>query len=197
MLSLETIIIIIAIAAVGYFLYTTLNDQRRAIKDVGENVINNVYDSGNNNNENILDKLNKMEINFHNSVNECRKSIKNVEESHNKIIEINKMNNQTVLSQMNLYNEEEIDGNNAVLYSIDPSQIKTKIFVNKQHAGAQDDDFYMSSHNTSIKNDNENETTISMSTTSSNKSSKSSKSQKSSSSRKSKKSSKSSKNDLD
>lgn len=193
MLSFETIIIIVVIISIAYFMYTLLTKQSYAIKRNEENITNNVIESSNVNNENIMDKLSKMEINLHNKIVECDKRIEDINISNNKMIEINKMNNQTVLSQMNLYNEEEFDGNNnAVLYSIDPSQFKQNVFIRKQD-NDEHDDLYMSTdknmNNVEIINENdendENGSTSSSLTMSSNNSNKSNKSKKSKKSNKS------------
>jgi hypothetical protein len=165
MLSYETIIIIVIIVAVSYYMYTMLLKQNSSIRKNEDNIVNNVIESFNSSNEELIDKLDLMEEKLHIKIKECEQKINDIDEYNKNFSKINKMNNQAIISQMNLYNEEDIehDGNN-ILYSIDPNK---ECFIKKEQNNQEEQEmFYMSSNNKNNESlDNINDTSSQISNT--------------------------------
>lgn len=194
MLDFKILLIIILLGIVIYLIYNLYTTQAKLFEKVRENINQKIEDEC----DDINERLDKFEEVIDRKINECNKKVKDLYSMQNKVNEVQKMNNQSIINQFHQFDEgmegiEEIDETkNQIFNSLENSQSnknlnKQNCFIKLNNIKNQDKEmFYMSTDN---KNKEKMSKTVSDVDTTSNNTETSSNSESSSTNNSSKKSS--------
>ena len=165
MFDLKTILLIILICVCIYLIYKLYSHNSFILNKASETIMDNMDDQF----EELNEKLVVFEELFTSKINECNKKVNDLYSMQNKVNEITKMNNQSILHQINQYDEEEeLDKNNVIYNSVEASTTQPlhtnnkdlerskNCFIKINDAKNQEKDkemFYMSSENKHKKHD--------------------------------------------
>ncbi len=130
-------------------LYNMFTLQANQIKLLKENIISTIEDE----HDDLNEKLDNIEQMIDKKINDCNKKIKDIYSLQNKVNEVNKMNNQSIINQFHQIDEpieveDNDEGKNQIFNSVENSQNNSKknnCFVKISNSKIQDKDmFYMS-----------------------------------------------------
>ena len=157
MFNIQFILIIILLGITIYLVYNLYSYQTKQIEKFNEKITTSMEIEFDELNEK-LDETNEF---VEKKIGECNKKIKDLFSLQNKVNEVNRMNNQSIINQFHQY-DEKMDGvedpdeiKNQIFNSVENSQNNNKnnCFVKLNNVKNQDKDmFYMSSEHKKHKN---------------------------------------------
>lgn len=155
MLDFKFLLIIILLSLVIYLIYNLYSYQSNKFDNFKEN-INEKLDLEF---EDLNDKLEEIQECFEKKLIDCNKKIKDLYSLQNKMNEINKMNNQSIINQINHYDEEIEDNNeqrdqifNSIENSISDKKNNNCFIKLNQIKTNEKENFYMSPENNLTQN---------------------------------------------
>ncbi len=155
MLDFKILLIIILLGIAIYLIYNLYTTQAKLLERVRENINQKIEDEC----DDLNERLDKFEEQIDRKINECNKKVKDLYSMQNKVNEVQKMNNQSIINQFHQFDEgmegiEEIDETkNQIFNSLENSQSnknlnKQNCFIKVNNVKNQDKEmFYMSTDN--------------------------------------------------